>query len=268
MLMAMLLSPLALSLSPSFAQTKISRVDEILTSSPSELQERLGNSAINPAVLAFAQENSLDTIDQEKLPRIVTMGLILNANMSNFLITGKSGTELQTTSSYLRAGVEAGGFMDFLVTKHFAIQARLLFTAEQNQFGNQDSTNHLWSFGADIPVLFLHRVGNLEKGYFNIGAGPFAHFTFASNKGIYHNVEPTEMPVQAPPAYLALHDNHAGLMAYVGYEFPIGIQIGFNYMISLSDVFGYYKTTQGTPENNVAFYPQRLSLGIAYRWKN
>ena len=76
------------------------------------------------------------------------------------------------------------------------------------------------------------------------------------------------MPVQAPPAYLALHDNHAGLMAYVGYEFPIGIQIGFNYMISLSDVFGYYKTTQGTPENNVAFYPQRLSLGIAYRWKN
>ncbi|MBR1928733.1 MAG: PorT family protein [Paludibacteraceae bacterium] len=249
-----------------FAQTKVSRIDEIMDA-PIPKSGMKMDSIMSPKAKTWMSENSLDSLDYEKMPKIVTMGLMLNGNMGNFLITRKAGSQLKTTSSYLRAGVEVGGFMDFLVTRHFAIQAQLMFTAEQNHFGMQDSTNHLWSFGADIPVLFLYRLGNLQKGYFNVGAGIYAHFTFASNKGIYRNTESDIQPSETPPFYVTLHDNHAGVVAQIGYEFPIGIQLNFRYMVSLSDMFGYYKSTKGTLEGDCAFYPQRLALGIAYRWK-
>ena len=249
------------------AQTKVSQIDQIVNGPTTKAGEAM-SAQISPKAKSWLSETSLDSLDQKKIPRIVTMGLLLNANMSHFLITEKlAPNKYKTSSTYLRAGVEVGGFMDFLVARHFAIQARVVFTAEQNQFGIQDSTNHLWAFGADIPVLFLYRLGNMDKGYLNAGAGIFAHFTFASNKGIYRNNESDPMPTEAPPSYVVLHDNHAGIIAHVGYEFPIGIQINFNYMISLSDVFGYYKNNKGRPAYNLAFYPERLSLGVAYRWK-
>lgn len=212
----------------------------------------------------------LDSLDQEKIPRIVTMGVLLSGNVSNFLISTRQGSRLNTASSYLRIGVELGGFMDFLVTRNFAIQARVVFTAEQNHFALGDSANHLWSFGADIPAIFMYRVGNMRKGYWSVGGGVFAHFTFASDKGgTYSNIENATFDpvVSEKPFYFGLHDNHAGLIAHFNYEFPFGMQIGANYLISLSDIFGYYKNSKGTHYNEAAFYPQRISVGIAYRWK-
>jgi hypothetical protein len=217
----------------------------------------------------------LDSLDQAQIPKIVTMGVIFNANLSNFLIYTPSYVAHRLNSSYMRVGMEFGGFMDFLVMRHFAIQARVLFTAEQNQFVKEGgSSNLLWSLGADIPVLFMYRLGNMQKGYFNVGAGIFAHFTFANNLGVYKNVETTPSPVAAAPAasddlpdYVSLHDNHAGLVAHLGYEFPVGVQINVNYQVSLTDIFGYYKRTKGTAAHDAGFYPQRISVGIAYRWK-
>ena len=248
------------------AQTTVKQIDQIVDA-PMPKAGVYMDSIISPNAKQWLSEHTLDSLDQKKIPKVVTTGIILNGNMSNFLITRRAGSKLSTTSSYLRAGVEVGAFMDFLVSRHFAIQGRLMFTAEQNQFGIQDSTNHLWSFGMDLPVLFLYRLGNLQRGYFNAGAGIYAHFTFASNLGIYKNNESDVLPSETPKWYVSLHDNHAGLIAHLGYEFPLGLQINFNYMISLSDMFGYYKTTKGTMEGDVAFYPQRLSLGLAYRWR-
>ena len=251
----------------SFAQTQVSQIDRIMDAPLPKAGHYL-DSVISPDAKKWISERGLDSLDQKKIPKIVTMGLLLNANMSHFLITERGiDGKLKTSSSYMRAGVEVGGFMDFLVTRHFAIQARLVFTAEQNQYNIQDSTNHLWSFGADIPVLFLYRLGNMQKGYWNVGAGIFAHFTFASNKGIYNNTESGIVPSETPKAYVSLHDNHAGFVVHAGYEFPIGIQINFNYMVSITDIFGYYKSNKGTIEGDRAFYPERLCLGIAYRWK-
>ena len=253
------------------AQTTVSQIDQIMDQPLTSKQQKI-DSMISPKLQAWMHEQGLDSLDQEKIPKIVTMGVLASANMSSFLITTRvAKNNYTTTSSYMRVGAEIGGFMDFMVTRHFAVQARLVFTAEQNHFSIGDSTNHLWSFGMDIPVIFMYRMGNLQKGYWSFGGGPFAHFTFASNKGHYTNKEEvvdgsTVTPAQQP-FYVALHDNHAGVMVHVNYEFPIGIQIGANYMISLSDIFGYYKNTKGTDLNNVAFYPQRVSLGIAYRWK-
>ena len=248
------------------AQTTVKQIDQIIDA-PMPKAGMYMDSVISPDAKQWLSEHSLDSLDQKKIPKVVTMGILANANMSHFLITTVENGKYHTESTYLRAGAELGAFMDFLVTRHFAIQGRLVFTAEQNHFGIKDSTNHLWSFGMDLPVLFLYRLGNLQRGYFNAGAGIYAHFTFASDKGIYRNNESDVIPSERPKSYVSLHDNHAGIIAHVGYEFPIGIQINFNYMVSLSDMFGYYKNNAGKPEYNMAFYPERLALGIAYRWK-
>ncbi|MBR1809784.1 MAG: PorT family protein [Paludibacteraceae bacterium] len=216
------------------------------------------------AIKQWDIEQLLDSLDQEKLPKAVTGGLIMNANISNFIITNPS----YNVSSYMKVGGELGGFIDFRVTKHFAIQGRAMITAEQNQFGIGDTKQRLWSFGIDIPVYFLGRFGNMEKGYLQFGAGPFTHFTFASNiAGKYSNnlAEVFVNPDEPYAKLYVLHDNHFGITATIGYEFPLGIQINANYLVSLSDIFNYYK--QEGRETTEAIYPQRISIGIAYRWK-
>lgn len=215
-------------------------------------------------------EHSLDSLDQEKLPKVVSGGLLVAANISNFIITDSYGT----MSSYMRVGAEFGGFIDFRVTKHFAIQGRLMFNTMQNKFGDGRTDNELWSFGIDIPVYFMGRFGNLTKGYLQFGAGPFTHFNFASNVSLYTNNEAKKTNAPAPKApsgndyssLYALHDNHSGIAATIGYEFPMGLQIVANYNVSLSDIITYYKNSNTTVKQ-AAIYPQYVSLGIGYRWK-
>lgn len=234
------------------------------------------------AINQWDTEINLDTIDQEKLPRRVTGGIMATANISNFIIHQNNNY----FSSYMKVGGDLGGFIDFTVTKHFAIQGRLVVTAEQNYFKDNEANNHLWSFGIDLPVLFLARFGNLEKGYLSFGGGPFTHFTLVSNIGDKYThtekgassphrffapkaVDPSTEVVQALPnadQLYTLHDNHSGLMASISYEFPIGIQIVANYLVSLTDIVTFYKQNK-TADNVSGVYPQRIELGIAYRWR-
>ena len=195
-------------------------------------------------------EINLDTIDQEKLPRRVTAGLMATANISNFIIHQDG----KYFSSYMKVGTDLGGFVDFTVTKHFAIQGRLVLTAEQNRFKDVTTAQHLlWGLGIDIPVLFLARFGNLEKGYLSFGGGPYTHFNYASNLG------------KKGAAVYALSDNNSGLTASIFYEFPVGVQIMTNYFVSLTDIISFHKQNASTP--NVSMYPQRIELGLAYRWR-
>jgi len=230
------------------------------------------------ALLQWNTERRLDSIDQEKLPRTVSGGLLAAANVSNFIISNDE----HTMSSYMRIGAEFGGFLDFSVTKHFAIQAQLVFTAEQNRFNDGQQYNRLWAFGVDIPVFFMGRYGNLDKGYLQFGAGPYAHFNFASNLGNMTSNEakpdpliPTTAPLRVEPlpnpeeyqSLYALHSNYAGLAVIIGYELPFGMQINAKYQVSLSDVFTYYEQNEGSPLADASIYPQYVSLGIAYRWR-
>lgn len=268
LLITLTLAVFSFVFSPLFAQTTVSQIDQIVNAPTPKVGQAMAEK-ISPQSKVWLSETMIDSIDQANIPKIVTMGLLLNANVSNFLITTPSKATHKISSSYMRVGVELGGSMNFLVQRHFAIEAQLVFTGEQNRFGVGDSVNLLWSVGADIPVLFLYRLGSMEKGYFSVGAGIFAHFTFANNLGVYKNIETAE-PVTGDskrPSYVSLHDNHAGVMAHFGYEFPFGMQINANYLISLTDIFGYYQNTKGTAAHDVAFYPQRISLGIGYRWK-
>ena len=137
--------------------------------------------------------------------------------------------------------------------------------------------NYLWSFGVDIPIFFLGRFGNLQKGYIQFGGGIFTHFTFASNiADKYKNVDDETPTPSATPSTVvsydysrlySLHNNHFGVCAMVGYEFSFGMQINAQYKVSLSDIAGFYSEMKGQEVANALIYPQSVSLNIAYRWR-
>lgn len=217
----------------------------------------------------FNTERLLDSLDQEKLPRIVSGGLFGGGNVSNFIIVRNH----KPMSSYMRIGAEIGGFLDFSITKHFNVQPQVVLTAHQNYFAATDTTNRLWSFGIEIPIYFLGKFGNMEKGYIQFGGGVFTHFTYLSNvRNKYQNwdaptlINPTTDTHDYSRLY-SLHNNHFGLCVMVGYEFKFGMQINAQYKVSLSDIAGFYSEMKGTDVADALIYPQSLSLNIGYRWK-
>lgn len=221
-------------------------------------------------VASFDAERLLDSLDQEKLPRLVSGGLFAGANMSNFIITRNN----RPMSSYMRIGAELGGFIDFRLSKHFSIQPQVIFTAQENYFAATDTTNHLWSFGMDIPVYFLGRFGNMLQGYIQFGGGIFTHFTLASNvPNKYRSYDEYSGPgTDQTDGYqynrlYTLHNNHFGICATVGYECPFGMQINLQYKISLSDIAGFYSEMKGQPIADALIYPQSISLSVGYRWR-
>lgn len=215
-------------------------------------------------------ETMIDSLDQEKLPRVVSGGLFAGANMSNFIITRNK----QTMSSYMKVGAELGGFLDFTLTKHFAIQPQVIFTAQENYFAVTDTANHLWSFGMEIPVYFLGRFGNLKQGYVQFGGGIFTHFTFASNvPNKYRSYDEGPGPgTDKTDGYNysrlnTLHNNHFGICVMVGYECSFGMLINAQYKVSLSDIAGFYSEMKGQDVADALIYPQCVSLTVGYRWK-
>lgn len=226
----------------------------------------------------FNTEHLLDSLDQEKLPRIVSGGVFGGCNVSNFIITRNH----VPMSSYMRIGAEAGGFLDFTLTKNFVIEPQVILTAHQNYFAATDTTNRLWSFGIEVPIYFLGKFGNMERGYIQFGGGIFTHFTYLSNvQNKYKNVDEStstggnplpkrivaETPTYDYSRLYSLHNNHFGVCLMVGYECPFGMQINAQYKISLSDIAGFYNEKKGDPVADALIYPQSVSLSIGYRWR-
>ena len=250
------------------------QAQEAQTTDSIETEEKQPNGFVNAmntvgdAIVKWDTETTLDSLDQEELPKLVTGGLFIGGNMSDFLIT----RDHHTMASHRRFGAELGGFIDFTLTKHFAIQPQIIFTAHQNYFAATDTTNGLWSFGMEVPVYFLGRFGNLQQGYVQFGGGIFTHFTFASNTGKYKSADSNPAPQVEQDGHnynelYSLHNNHFGICAMVGYEFTFGMQINVQYKISLSDIAGFYSSNKGKEIADALIYPHSLSLCLGYRFK-
>ena len=250
------------------------QAQEVQTTDSIETQEKQPNGfvramhTVGDAVVKWDTETTLDSLDQKELPKLVTGGLFIGGNMSDFLIT----RDHHTMASHRRFGAELGGFIDFTLTKHFAIQPQIIFTAHQNYFAATDTTNGLWSFGMEVPVYFLGRFGNLQQGYVQFGGGIFTHFTFASNTGKYKSADSNPAPQVEQDGHnynelYSLHNNHFGICAMVGYEFTFGMQINVQYKISLSDIAGFYSSNKGKEIADALIYPHSLSLCLGYRFK-
>ena len=259
------------------SQASLQETKEKVKASLQETQE---------ALVKWDTETLLDSLDQEELPKLVSGGVLAGANLSNFIIS----RDHHAMSSYMRIGAELGGFIDFSLSKHFAIQPQVLFTAHQNYFAVKEGDdvfklNGLWSFGMEIPIYFLGRFGNLRQGYVQFGGGIFTHFTFASNTGKYKNADQpiteettTPIPKKANSnnttvfnydysRLYTLHNNHFGVCATVGYEFKFGMQINLHYKVSLSDIAGFYSEMKGQDVAKAVIYPQSISLTVGYRWR-
>ena len=230
---------------------------------------KLGIKSASQILTEWNTERMLDSLDQEKLPKKVTCGILAGANINNFLIT----RDHHTMHSHMRIGAELGGFIDFRLSKHFSIQPQVLFTAQENYFAATDTANHLWSFGMDIPVYFLGRFGNMTQGYIQFGGGIFTHFTFASNvANKYRNYDEPSGTGEQTDGYdysrlYTLHNNHFGICVTVGYECTFGMQINLQYKVSLSDIAGFYTEMKGQDVADALIYPQCISLSLGYRWK-
>lgn len=225
------------------------------------------------AASTFDIERRLDSLDQELLPKKVTGGVLVGGNFSDFIIREKNA---RPVNSYMRAGLEFGGFLDFTVTRHFSIMGQAMITVEQNRFQVDTVFNErMWNFGIEIPVYFVGRFGNTEKGWIQFGAGPYTHFTIASNIGSkWENgseYEPTPEEIERKELenkyedLYKLHGNHFGVAFMLGYEFPFGMQIFASYKISLSDIATFYSNYRGSSLASASLYPQRISLNIGYR---
>lgn len=211
-------------------------------------------------------EHLLDSLDQEQQPRIVSGGVLIGPNISNYIIRSNK----DYTSSHMKVGFDLGGFLDFRVTKHFVIQGQLLLTAERNYFHDEQNGSKLWSLGFQMPVYFLGRYGNMEKGYLDFGGGPFTHNVFASNLGEYKGVvaaQTEESSDKSEPTYRSLYENHSGLQAMVGYELPMGLRFMVTYGISLSDIASYRAKNPDKTLKEAGIYPQKVAIVMGYRWK-
>lgn len=195
--------------------------------------------------------------------KVVNGGIKLQANSSNFIMNIPSLGFTSMTSN-MNVGAELGGFIDFNVSKHCVIQFNLMLVSEQQQLDNEGKHDQLWTLGLEIPLYILGRYGNHRQGYILFGGGPYTEFSLwarmtgdTDGRNPYHHVVDTSADGES---IFALSDNHSGLAAYLGYEFPFGLQINATYQVSLSNILNI--------NNSAAYcYPQKVTFGLGYRFK-
>lgn len=203
------------------------------------------------------------TAQEERMP-IVNGGLKMQANTSNFLLKHISANP--ELSSTMNVGAELGGFVDFNITQHFLIQLNLMLFAEQNDLHQGNKNDKLWTLGLEIPVYFLGRYGNDQAGYVHFGGGPFTEFDLwgemKGSNAAHNPYKPFTENAELKEDTYAFSDSYSGgLAAYVGYEFPFRMQINASYKFGISNLL------QFGADNSTPAYTQKVTLGLAYRFK-
>lgn len=195
--------------------------------------------------------------------KVVNGGIKLQMNSSNFIMNILS-SGYNSMTSQMNIGAEIGGFIDFNVSKHCIIQFNLMLVSEQQDLHNSGNHDQLWTLGMEIPLYVLGRYGNPQKGYILFGGGPYTEFAlWARMNGHTEGRNPYQHIIDTSDdgdSIFALSDNHSGLAAYIGYEFPFGLQINATYQASLSNILNL--------NSSAAYcYPQKVTFGIGYRFK-
>lgn len=195
--------------------------------------------------------------------KVINGGIKLQANCSNFIMNIPIESH-SAMKSVMNVGAEIGGFIDFNVSEHCVIQFNLMVFSEQQDLHNSGNHDRLWTVGVELPLYVLGRFGNQQHGYILFGGGPYTEFsTWARMIGSTNGRNPYQHIVDTSEdgeSIFALSDNHSGLAAYLGYEFPFGLQINATYQASLSNILNL--------NNSAAYcYPQKVTLGLGYRFK-
>lgn len=213
---------------------------------------------ISFALVMLAAVAYLSAQEVEKQP-VVDWGVKLQANSSNYLF--KNVPTMPALSSDMNAGAEVGGFMDFNITQRFYIQFNLIGTFEQCFLDFGDHTSKLQSSALEIPVFALWRFGNSKHGWLCLGGGPYTEFiVWGSLEGMnpFRHVITDNTTGQQT---IVTADNHSGLAAFIGYEFPCGLQLNATYHFGISDMLLFEHDSRDTYQR-----PQKLTLGLGWRF--
>ena len=206
--------------------------------------------------------------------RQVRAGLLLQGNLAGeHMYIAES-----VLSAYPGAGVEAGSFVDYQLSKRLLVEVQFILALQSGTYvaAKEDPGFLLWSregtfsrvadmrlLGLDIP-LYLIGLFPAGNGFFRLGAGPFTHLTFnAWSPGNKDFVTPYKRvysvdDVTGKTRYL-LNDSHAGFGLLIGYEFESGLQLNLSGKYSILDIINY--------ESGRSYaHPYKLSAGIGYRF--
>lgn len=207
------------------------------------------------AAAVFAQDR--DTLRL----RPVSLGIVLQGNN-----TGSKMNIAEAPGLSLAPGLggEAGGFIDYNMTRHLLMEFQLLVGMETVRIKNEGSTVRMCTWGMDVPLYLMgHFDCGRSKIYF--GGGPFTHFTFGAwspDQDDFENPYRRAVGIDdvTGETQYALNDNHSGLGLLMGYEWPSGLQVNLSGKYSVTDVINY-------PDTRSYQHPFKISFGIAYRFK-
>lgn len=201
---------------------------------------------INAIRPAFPQENGSKNTK-------TTGGIKAEATLTNFLLSGVGNAE-----SNMKTGATLGGFLQWDASKHFALQAGLLFNYKSSDFISDGVKSEFQYAGAEIPVyaIWYWKFRNDNRFYF--GIGPYSEFGFGAQIkrngekiNLYKKDEATELS--------AMSDFNSGFGLMAGYEFVGGLQFNAGYKLSITNILDANSST-------ATLLPHAISLGVGYRF--
>lgn len=202
----------------------------------------------------------------------VHLGVLLQANYA-----GEAMYIAESSlSAYPGAGVEAGGFVEYLFTRRLMLEVQLLIALQNGSYVSGgdpgfviwrrrtiDPVANMRLWGMDIPI-YLIGLFPAGEGNWRLGAGLFTHFTFdAWSPGYDDFITPYKRIISVDDVTgkkrYALNDSHAGVGLTAGYEFASGLQINVAAKYSVIDIINYESQASHA-------HPYKISLGVGWRF--
>lgn len=202
----------------------------------------------------------------------VHLGVLLQANYA-----GEAMYIAESSlSAYPGAGVEAGGFVEYLFTRRLMLEVQLLIALQNGSYVSGgdpgfviwrrrtiDPVANMRLWGMDIPI-YLIGLFPAGEGNWRLGAGLFTHFTFdAWSPGYNDFITPYKRIISVDDVTgkkrYALNDSHAGVGLTAGYEFASGLQINVAAKYSVIDIINYESQASHA-------HPYKISLGVGWRF--
>jgi len=186
-------------------------------------------------------------------PTLVSYGVKIEANTSNFLLKNASNSE-----STMKFGASIGGFVKVEVAKGFLIQPELIAHYKTSVMKDKSSSNlsNYEYFGVEIPLYYMGQF-KLGKGKAYAGLAPYFGIgisaKYKSDDGNIINL----FGKNDTGANSQMKRFDFGFGAQAGYEFRCGIQINATYKVGVID---------HAKAENISMFPQTVSLGLAYRF--
>lgn len=175
----------------------------------------------------------------------ITYGVKAEANMSNFLLS-----DFDNASSKMKLGATIGGFAKFDITENFAIQPELLVHYQSSELKEAGKKRDFQYWGLEVPVYAMGQWYTANDSRFYVAAGPYI------GMGLDAKLKSPELKMYKSDR---MNRFDFGVGAQVGYEFSNRIGINASYKIGFINAVDEYHA-------DAKMLPQRISLGIAYRF--